>query len=131
MLPNDRKLAQLTHILLGVSKSKTMRRLQDKGRGQPCPSSRLCSTVHPFSVLSTETHTHTKKHTNALTRNTAYVTLSPPTECRPSYSSSRLRSGASTANRTDVLMRTSLYIWRAYIALFIPYCILTIENSNY
>lgn len=88
LLPHDRKLAQLAHILLGVSKSKTMRRLQDKGRGQSCHSSSLCSPVHP--VLSW-TQRHSDKQTNALTGTNAYVTWTPPPECRPSYSSSQHR----------------------------------------
>lgn len=74
LLPHDRKLAQLTHILLGVSESKTMRRLQDKGRGQPCPSLSLDSVVCAF-LSQTQRRSKDNKQTNMLTRR-AYVILS-------------------------------------------------------
>lgn len=74
LLPADGKFAQLAHILLGVSKSKTMRKLQDKGRGQPCPNSSLCSAVHPFLSW---TQRHSNKQTNALTRTRGLRDLVP------------------------------------------------------
>lgn len=64
-LPHDRKLARLAHILMGVSKSKTMKSLQDKGRGHSSLSSGLspsCPVI--FCPEHRETHRATNKRQN-------------------------------------------------------------------
>lgn len=105
LLPPDGKFAQLAHILLGVSKSKTMRRLQDKGRGQPCPNPSPCSTVHPSLSWAQR---HSNKQTNALTRTRGLRDLVLASRMQ---FTSQLGSGASSPN--EARGRTSTSLWRS------------------